>query len=136
MVFGSIYNWLFSSDLILFNPGEQKKPIVLRVGDRVSVHSTRFDCWFDDGIVTATFRDRLTVKYGFERYFGWTMERGNEKTVKLNQLKDVIRPHKLHEVTKFKSDVLRLVVPAVKRGKLNAQPVAVEKAIGSADSLA
>ena len=136
MVFGSIYNWLFSSDLILFNPGEQKKPIVLRVGDRVSVYSTRFNCWFDDGIVVATFRDHLKVKYGFERYFGWTMERGNEKTVKLNKLKEVIRPHKLHEVTKIRSDVLRLVAPAMKRGKLHSQSVAVEKTIGSADSLA
>ena len=64
------------------------------------------------------------------------MERGNEKTVMMNQLKEVIRPHKLHEVTKLKSDVLRLVAPAVKRGKLNAQPVAVKKTVGSADSLA
>ena len=99
------------------------------MGDKVSVYSERFSTWFDDGIVTATFRDRLKVQYGFQKYFGFTFSRGNEKTVMINNLKEVVRPHKLFEENK--SGGLRLVTPAVKRRKLDAEAVGVQKTITS-----
>ena len=139
MVFASIYNYLFASDLVTFQIGEgkKKKQVVLRVGDQVSVYSERFSCWFNDGIITATFRDRVKVSYGIKKYFGWTLSRGNEKTVMIANVKEVLRPHKLYAVTDTNSNsgAIFLAAPSaatsVKRGELHAQSVAVKKTITS-----
>ena len=71
MVFQSVYDYFFATDALVFNVGEEKKSeVVIRVGDRVSVFSERFSCWFDDGIVVATFRASARVRYGFKKHFG------------------------------------------------------------------
>ena len=124
MVFDSLYNWLFASDVLVFHIGdEEKKQVVLRVGDKVSVYSERFKAWFDDGIVTATFRDRVTVSYGFKKYFGWTFKRGNEKTILVANIKTMLRPHKLQQIDV--SNGLRLVAPAVKGRQLDSKTVRI-----------
>ena len=124
MVLNSIYNWLFASDVLVFHIGdEDKKQVVLRVGDKVSVYSERFKAWFDDGIVTATFRDRVTVAYGLKKYFGWTFKRGNEKTILVSNIKTLLRPHKLQQIDV--SGGLRLVAPAVKGRQLDSKTVRV-----------
>ena len=137
MVFASIYNYLFASDLVTFQIGEgkNKKQVVLRVGDQVSVYSERFSCWFNDGMITATFRDRVKVRYGIKKYFGWTLSRGNEKTVMIANVRDILRPHKLYAVTDTNSNngAIFLAAPAattsVKSGEFHAKPVAVKKAV-------
>ena len=92
----SIYQYLFSSDVMVFhpNPDDAKAEVLLKVGDRVSVYSTRFSEWIDDGVIVAAFRDSVKVRYGFARYFGSTaLKRGNEKYVYARNLKEVLRPH-------------------------------------------
>ena len=124
MVFASIYNYLFASDLVTFmiDEGKNKKQVVLRVGDSVSVYSERFNYWFEDGIITTTFRDRVKVQYGFKKYFGYSFRRGNEKTVMISNVKHVLRPHKLYALTDAKSSSpIFLAAPAtVKSGKLDS----------------
>ena len=101
MVLQSVYDYFFATDALVFMVGEEKKQeVVIRVGDRVSVYSERFSCWFDDGIVVATFRASARVRYGFKKHFGVSLARGNEKTVAVNKIQEVIRPHKLHAITK------------------------------------
>ena len=101
MVLQSVYDYFFATDALVFNVGEEKKSeVVIRVGDRVSVFSERFSCWFDDGIVVATFRASARVRYGFKKHFGVSLARGNEKTVAVNKIQEVLRPHKLHAITK------------------------------------
>ena len=97
-MFDTIYQYLFSSDLTVYtvNP-EKKTQILLRVGDHVSVFSSRYKIWFDDGIIIATFRDCIKVRYGFTRYFGPSLARGNEKYVYVKDFMDTIRPHKLQK---------------------------------------
>ena len=101
------------------------KLVLLRVGDRVSVYSTRFSQWFDDGVIIATFRESIKVRYGFQRYFGSAWSRGNEKYVKTGGMEEFIRPH----VMTSSSDRIRLVCPAtttpapVPRGKLNSKTI-------------
>ena len=93
----SLYQYFFSADVMEYNTPKGKK-ILIRVGDKVSVFSARFKQWFPDGIVIATFRDSLKVRYGFKKYFGSAFSRGNEKYVKVKDMVDVIRPHKVHFV--------------------------------------
>ena len=120
-MFDSENQWKYSTDVM-----EYKKPHLLRVGDKVAVYSQRFSQWFGDGIITATFRDRIKVRYGFKRYFGISWSRGNEKYVLAGDILEIVRPHK----TTAKSDRLRLVArrssttagPA-EGGQLNVQPV-------------
>ena len=76
-------------------PATDDKKVFLRVGDKVSVYSTRFSEWFNDGIIIATFRDCIKVRYGFTRYFGRALSRGNEKYVYAGEMRDVVRPHNL-----------------------------------------
>ena len=97
-MFDTIYQYLFSSDITVYtlNP-EKKTQVLLRVGDRVSVFSSRYKIWFDDGIIIATFRDCIKVRYGFTRYFGPSLARGNEKYVYVKDFMDTIRPHKLQK---------------------------------------
>ena len=123
MVFDSVYQWMFSTDVMEYKEG--KKTHLLRVGDKVAVYSQRFSQWFGDGIITATFRARIKVRYGFKRYFGISWSRGNEKYVLVRDILEMVRPHK----TTPKSDRLRLVArrgsiagPA-EGGQLNVQPV-------------
>ena len=97
-MFDTIYQYLFSSDITVYTiDAEKKTQVLLRVGDRVSVFSSRYKIWFDDGIIIATFRDCIKVRYGFTRYFGPSFARGNEKYVYVKDFMDTIRPHKLQE---------------------------------------
>ena len=93
----SIYQYLFSTDAMVYRPNpddnDKSGELVLSVGDRVSVYSTRFSEWFDDGVIIATFRDSIKVRYGFTRYFGRALSRGNEKYVYAGEMRDVVRPH-------------------------------------------
>ena len=98
-----LYQYLFSSDVMEFKT-KKGSVVLLRVGDRVSVYSTRFSQWFNDGIIIATFRECVKVRYGFQRYFGSAWARGNEKYVYVKNMEEVIRPHK--------SDRINLVCPA------------------------
>ena len=123
MVFDSVYQWMFSTDVMEYKEG--KKTHLVRVGDKVAVYSQRFSQWFGDGIITATFRDRIKVRYGFKRYFGISWSRGNEKYVLVGDILEIVRPHK----TTPKSDRLRLVArrrsttgPA-EGGQLDVKPV-------------
>ena len=90
-MFDTLYQYLFSSDITVYTQ------ILLRVGDRVSVFSSRHNVWFDDGVIIATFRDCVKVRYGFTRYFGVSLSRGNEKYVYVKDFMDTIRPHKLQK---------------------------------------
>ena len=95
-MFDSLYQYLFSSDVMVFPKKEDEATnVLLRVGDRVSVYSARFSEWFDDGVIIATFRDSIKVRYGFTRYFGRTLSRGNEKYIYADTIRDVVRPHKI-----------------------------------------
>ena len=96
----SIYQYLFSSDVMVFHPDpdDAKAEVLLKVGDHVSVYSTRFSEWFDDGVIVATFRDSVKVRYGFARYFGRALRRGNEKYVYASNMKEVLRPHKKRQL--------------------------------------
>ncbi len=95
-MFDSLYQYLFSSDVMVVPKKEDEATnVLLRVGDRVSVYSTRFSEWFDDGVIIATFRDSIKVRYGFTRYFGRTLSRGNEKYIYADTMRDVVRPHKI-----------------------------------------
>ena len=114
---------MFSTDVMEYKEGKQTR--MLRVGDMCSVYSQRFSQWFGDGIITATFRDRIKVRYGFKRYFGMSWSRGNEKYVLVGDILEIVRPHK----TTPKSDRLRLVArrrstagPA-ESGQLDVKPV-------------
>ena len=93
-MFDKLYQYLFSSDVMVY-PATDDKKVFLRVGDKVSVYSTRFSEWFNDGIIIATFRDSIKVRYGFTRYFGRALSRGNEKYVYAGEMRDVVRPHNL-----------------------------------------
>ena len=95
----SIYHYLFSTDAMVYRPNpddnDKSGEVILSVGDRVSVYSTRFSEWIDDGVIVAAFRDSVKVRYGFARYFGSTaLKRGNEKYVYARNLKEVLRPHR------------------------------------------
>ena len=96
----SLYQYLFSSDVMVFRPDPEgdKSEVLLKVGDRVSVYSTRFSEWFDDGVIVATFRDSVKVRYGFARYFGRALSRGNEKYVYATNMKELLRPHKKRQL--------------------------------------
>ena len=124
MLFDGIYQYLFSSDVMEYKT-QKGKVVLLRVGDRVSVYSNRFSQWFDDGIIIATFRESIKVRYGFQRYFGSAWSRGNEKYVKIGGMEEFIRPH----VMTTSSDRIRLVCPAttatapVPRGKLHSKAI-------------
>ena len=120
MPFDVIYQYLFSSDVMEFSTKKGTR-VLLRVGDRVSVYSKRFSQWFDDGIIVATFRASIKVRYGFQRYFGSAWSRGNEKYVYVKDIMEIIRPH--HEkkddgvkptisASPSTSNGLRLVCPA------------------------
>ena len=99
----SIYQYLFSTDAMVYRPNPDDKDksaeVILSVGDRVSVYSTRFSEWIDDGVIVAAFRDCVKVRYGFARYFGSTaLTRGNEKYIYTHNLKEVLRPHKRRQL--------------------------------------
>ena len=104
--------------------------MLIRVGDRVSVYSNRFSQWFDDGVVVATFRSSIKVRYGFQRYFGNAWSRGNEKYVSVGNILDFVRPQTIEkgEINSKCSDGLRLVcaraatpvAPSVPSGKLDS----------------
>ena len=64
---------------------------LLSVGDKVRVFSDRHQCWFDDGIVVATYRDGVRVHYGKERYFGFALNKGNTKYFKASELEQNLR---------------------------------------------
>ena len=97
-MFDTLYQYLFSSDITVYTlDAEKKTQILLRVGDRVSVFSSRHNIWFDDGVIIATFRECVKVRYGFTRYFGVSLSRGNEKYVYVKDFMDTIRPHKLQK---------------------------------------
>ena len=108
-----LYQYLFSSDVMEFKT-KKGSIVLLRVGDRVSVYSTRFSQWFNDGIIIATFRECVKVRYGFQRYFGSAWSRGNEKYVYVKNMEEVIRPHK--------SDRINLVCPAITPATAAAVP--------------
>ena len=109
-MFDSIYQYLFSSDVMEFKT-KKGTQVLIRVGDRVSVYSNRFSQWFDDGVVVATFRSSIKVRYGFQRYFGNAWSRGNEKYVNVGQILDFVRPQKIEKgkITTEKTSNLRLV---------------------------
>ena len=126
-MFDGIYQYLFSADVMEYKT-KKGRLVLLRVGDRVSVYSTRFSQWFDDGIIIATFRSSIKVRYGFQRYFGSAWSRGNEKYIKIGGMEKFVRPH----TTTSSSDRLRLVCPAaaasstpapVPRGKLHSKAI-------------
>ena len=93
-MFDTIYQYLFSSDITVYTVNPEKKTQVL-LRDRVSIFSKRYKIWFDDGIIIATFRDSVKVRYGFTRYFGPSLARGNEKYIYVKDFMDTMRPHKL-----------------------------------------
>ena len=97
-MFDTLYQYLFSSDITVYTlDAEKKTQVLLRVGDRVSVFSTRHNVWFDDGVIIATFRDCVKVRYGFTRYFGPSLSRGNEKYIYVKDFVETLRPHKLQK---------------------------------------
>ena len=106
----SLYQYFFSSDVMEYKTPKGNK-VLIRVGDKVSVFSQRFKQWFPDGIVVATFRDSLKVRYGFQKYFGAAFARGNEKYVHVKDMVDTIRPHRVSFATPS-LDRLNLVCPA------------------------
>lgn len=123
----SLYQYLFSSDVMEFKT-KKGTQVLIRVGDRVSVYSNRFSQWFDDGVVVATFRSSIKVRYGFQRYFGSAWARGNEKYVNVGQILDFVRPQKIEKgkIGTEKKSNIRLVcarattVSSVPSGKLDS----------------
>jgi hypothetical protein len=79
MSFARLYEYLFAGDAFLFTKAGVE--VVVRVGDKVHVFSQRYDRWFTDGIVVATFRDCIKCQYGFEKHFGWSLTRSNIKCI-------------------------------------------------------
>jgi hypothetical protein len=73
----AIWDWAFANDGCIVTCADSK--ILILPGDDVRVFSDRHQAWFDDGVVDATFRDGIRVSYGFDRYFGFAMSRGNTK---------------------------------------------------------
>ena len=64
---------------------------LLMAGDKVRVFSERHQCWFDDGIILCTYRDGVKVEYGKDRYFGFSMTRGNVKYIKTSEIESKLR---------------------------------------------
>ena len=99
----AVFDALFASDSLVYTPDPDKpqEQVVLRVGDKVSVYSNRFNTWLHDGHITATYRTSIRVSYGLDRYFGLALTRGNSKTVPVTELKEIVRPVKLCKIKKL-----------------------------------
>ena len=55
-MFDTLYQYLFSSDITVYTIDPEKKTqILLRVGDRTSIFSSRHQQWFDE------FREQLGI---------------------------------------------------------------------------
>ena len=97
---GPLFDALFASNSLVYTPDPDKPSdqVVLRVGDKVSVYSNRFETWLHDGRITAAYRTSIRVSYGLDRYFGFALTRGNTKIVQVTELKEVVRPVKLNKI--------------------------------------
>ena len=87
----SMYEYMFANDAFIFTSKTAKCDIVIRVGDNVHVYSTRFDRWFTDGLVIATFRDCIKCQYGFEKYFGMSLTRSNIKYIYADDISKILK---------------------------------------------
>ena len=87
----ALYDWAFSCDGCVVKEPEKDIHLLIMPGDKVEVFSDRHQCWFNDGIVTATFRDGIRVQYGMERYFGFALSKGNSKYLKTSEVHNKIR---------------------------------------------
>jgi len=87
----ALWDWAFSSDGTIYKLASSQKKILLMPGDKVRVFSDRHQCWFDDGVVECTYRDCIRVKYGLERYFGFSLTKGNRKYLKTADIEKKIR---------------------------------------------
>ena len=72
--------------------------IIIRPGDHVHVKSDRFDKWFCDGIVREIYRDSIVVMYGYKEYFGYSLSRGNTKTIQKDEITKFLRFPQAHMV--------------------------------------
>ena len=85
----SMYEYMFANDAFIFTT--EHGDIVIRVGDNVHVFSNRFDRWFTDGLVIATFRDCIKCQYGFEKYFGLSLTRSNIKCIYVDDISKTLK---------------------------------------------
>ena len=86
---GALYDWAFSSDGTFVKVNNTR--VVLVTGDKVRVFSDRHQCWFDDGEILCTYRDKVKVQYGKDRYFGFAMTRGNIKYIMTSEIEKKLR---------------------------------------------
>ena len=98
--------------------------LCVKPGDRVSVKSKRFDCWFDDGYIVSVFTDRITISYAFSKHFGWGFSRGNTKTVynaDINKLVKFQNPTIVRPASEVLSQAEReKLIPEVDRDSSNS----------------
>ena len=85
-----MYEYLFANDAFIFTD-PNNVDIVIRVGDNVHVFSNRFERWFTDGLVIATFRNCIKCQYGFEKYFGLSMTRSNIKCIYVDDMSKTLK---------------------------------------------
>jgi len=90
-MFYSLYDWAFSADGCLIKDPEKDIKVLLLPGDKVSVFSDRHQCWFEDGVITSTYRDGIRVQYGLDRYFGFSLAKGNSKYLKTADINQKVR---------------------------------------------
>lgn len=81
----AIWDWAFASDGTIVQDGENNKVLLMK-DDEISVFSDRHQSWFADGRVVACFRNGVRVEYGFDRYFGFALQRGNTKFLHTSEI--------------------------------------------------
>jgi len=87
----ALYDWAFSADGCLIKDPEKDVRLFIMPGDKVRVFSDRHQCWFEDGVIEATYRDSIRVRYGLDRYFGFALTKGNTKYLKTAEINSKVR---------------------------------------------
>lgn len=99
----ALYDYAFATDSCMTN-SIGGVSLVLIAGDPVEVYSERHKCWFRDGTIETTYRGGVSVRYGLDRYFGFSLTRGNTKFVRCADIRSKLRIRKVRKVVESSDD--------------------------------
>ena len=84
------YDWLFEIKAICIK--KDKKDIVYRKNQRISVFSKTHNLWCNDGVIDACYDTGIEVSYGNELSFGILGRKGSTKFIQIDKITKYIRP--------------------------------------------